>query len=365
MAWTRARLDAALRGHGPTAFAAAVWRKAGDDHFGYLAVLLAAYAFLSAFPLLLVLATVLGIVLRDYPGAQQAVMHSALTDFPVIGTQLRSNVHSLSGTSFGLVIGLLASAWGARGLATSTQYVFNTVWSVPYTERPDWLHRQLRGAALLGVMVVAVTGTGALSSVSGVGVAHGLPVQWAGAILSTVLNALLFTLGFRLATAPWIPVRDFVRSACAAAVVWQGLVSLGTFLLEHALRHAEDLYGVFGLVLGLLAWLTIQARVMLLLLEADCVRARRLWPRTLLDEGLLAGDRAAFDGLAHTQRRHPRMRIEVRYEPAAGSAARQPLQHAVEVEANRQGAEGEAAVPGQPGGAERVGDGRGSVAHQQ
>ena len=385
MAGTRARLDALLRRTRPTAFAAAVWRKANDDHFGYLAVLLAAYAFLSAFPLLLVLATVLGIVLRDHPNVQNAVMHSALTDFPVIGTQLRANMHSLGDAGFGLGIGLIATAWGARGLATSTQFVFNTVWSVPYTQRPNFVARQARGAALLGVMVVDVTATGALSSVSGVGVAHGLPVQWLGAIVSAAINALLFTLGFRLATAPRIPVRDFIRSACAAAVVWQGLLSLGTFLLDHALRHAEDLYGVFGLVLGLLAWLTVQARVMLLLLEADCVRARRLWPRTVVSDGLLPGDRAALDDLAHTQRRHRWMRIEVGYEQAGGSvgsgvggagvvegaaaaspsAAGQPLQHAVEVEAGGQRAEGEAAVRGEAGRAERVRDGRGSVAHQQ
>jgi uncharacterized BrkB/YihY/UPF0761 family membrane protein len=379
MAATRARLDASLRRTRPTAFAAAVWRKAGDDHFGYLALLLAAYAFLSAFPLLLVLATVLGIVLRDHPNVQQEVMHSALTDFPVIGTQLRTNIHSLGGTGFGLGIGLIATAWGAHGLATSTQFVFNTVWAVPYTRRPGWLVRQARGAALLAVVAVDVTVTGALSSVSGVGVAHGLPVQWLGAIASTVISALLFTLGFRLATAPQIPVRDFVRSACAAAVVWQCLLSLGTFLLDHELRHAEDLYGVFGLVLGLLAWLTVQARVTLLLLEADCVRARRLWPRTLLGDGLLPGDRTAFDDLARTQQRRPGMRIEIAYEPpapgvvvthgppapGAASAARKPRQHAVEAEPGRQRAEGEPPVTGQPGGAERVGDGGRGAAHQQ
>lgn len=275
MAAIRARLDALLRRTRPTAFAAAVWRKANDDHFGYLALLLAAYAFLSAFPLLLVLATVLGLALREHPGVQQEVLHSALTDFPVIGTQLRANIH-LGGAGFGLGIGLIGLAWGARGLATSTQFVFDTVWSVPYTRRPDWISRQLRGAALLGVVALDVTATGALSSVAGVGVAHRLPLQWLGAAVSVLINALLFTLGFRLATAREIPVRDFIRSACAAAVVWQGLLSLGTFLLDHELRHAEDLYGVFGLVLGLLAWLTVQARLTLLLLEADCVRARGL-----------------------------------------------------------------------------------------
>jgi len=361
MAAARARLDASLRRTPTSAFAAAVWRKANDDHFGYLALLLAAYAFLSAFPLLLVLATVLGIVLRDHPNVQQDVLHSALTDFPVIGTQLRANMH-LGGEGFGFGIGLIGLAWGARGLATSTQFVFNTVWSVPYTRRPNWLARQLRGAALLGVVVLDVTVTGTLSGASGIGVVHGLPAQWLGAIVSAVVSALLFTLGFRLATAREIPVRDFVRSACTAAVIWQGLLSLGTFLLEHELRHAEELYGVFGLVLGLLAWLTVQARVTLLLLEADCVRARRLWPRTLVGGEPLPRDRAALEDLVRTQHRHPLMRLAVGWEPSAGG---QPVQHTVEREPGGKRAEGEPAVGGEPGGAERVGDGRGGVPHQQ
>lgn len=361
MAVTRARLDALLHRTRATAFAAAVWRKANDDHFGYLALLLAAYAFLSAFPLLLVLTAVLGVVLRDHPNVQQDVMHSALTDFPVIGTQLRANIH-LGGAGFGIGIGLIGLAWGARGLATSTQFVFNTIWSVPYTRRPNFLLRQLRGIALLGVVVLDVTVTGTLSGLSGVGVVHGLLVQWLGAIVSAVVNALLFTLGFRLATAREIPVRDFVRSACTAAVIWQGLLSLGTFLLDHELRHAEDLYGVFGLVLGLLAWLTVQARVTLLLLEADCVRARRLWPRTLASDGLLPGDRAALDDLVRGQQRHPLMRLAVAWEP---SPAGQPVQHTVQRDAGGKRTEGKPAVAGKPGGAERVGDGRGGVPHQQ
>lgn len=51
--------------------------------------------------------------------------------------------------------------------------------------------------------------------------------------------------------------------------------------MAHWLRHASELYGTFGLVLGLLAWFHLQAQLTLYAVEADVVRARKLWPRSL------------------------------------------------------------------------------------
>ena len=47
-----------------------VIKKYGDDRGGYLAALIAYYGFLSVFPLLLVMVTVLGIVLAGNPDLQ-------------------------------------------------------------------------------------------------------------------------------------------------------------------------------------------------------------------------------------------------------------------------------------------------------
>jgi membrane protein len=313
------RLDAAQRRVPPAAFVVAVFRKASEDQAGYLSTLLSFYAFLAIFPLLLVLATVLGIVLSDDPSAQQTVLHSALTDFPVIGTQLRANVHSLDRTGVGLSVGLVGTVLGARGLSTSALAAFNTIWSIPYARRGSWFHRQLRGLAVLGVIALDVLVTGTLSSVAGVGDGHALWIEWIGAVGSTLVNAAFFTLGFRMATARQVPTRSFVRAACLTAVVWQALLSLGSYLVDHELKHSEDLYGVFGVVLGLLAWLHIQARVTVLLLEADSVRVRKLWPRTLDGPDLVPADVQAFTSYAQMQQRRDVIRISVSYEPAETS----------------------------------------------
>jgi len=76
----------------------AVVYKYADDQGGFLAALITYYAFLSLFPALLLLVTALGYVLAGNPTAQQNVLDSALSQFPVIGTQLEHNLSSLQAT---------------------------------------------------------------------------------------------------------------------------------------------------------------------------------------------------------------------------------------------------------------------------
>src|SRR3954447_17455570 len=77
-----------------------------DDQGSYLAALIAYYGFLSLFPLLLLLVTILGFVLQVDAELQEQLLDSALGQFPVIGSQLRDNVHSLTGNGAGLALGI-------------------------------------------------------------------------------------------------------------------------------------------------------------------------------------------------------------------------------------------------------------------
>jgi membrane protein len=290
----------------------AVWRKFCDDQAGSLAAQMAYYAFLAVFPLLLVLVTVLGIVLHDDPPAQQWILHSALVDFPIIGAQLRSNVQSLGRSGTGLSIGLTGTVLGARGLTMATQRAFNTAWAVPFSHRPSFIGRQLRALGLLGIVAIAVITTGALSSTASIGGQRGWSIRAAALVVSAALNVGFFLLGFRVATAREVPTRSFLRTAVVAALGWQVLLIVGSYLIAHELRHTEEVYGLFGLVLGLVAWLHIQTQLTLLVLEADVVRVRGLWPRALTsDFPLEAGDIPALTSYATTQQRRRDMSITV------------------------------------------------------
>jgi inner membrane protein YhjD len=303
--WLR-RVDDFQQRHAVVGFPLAVLKKFGDDQAGNLAALIAYYAFFSIFPLLLVLVTVLGIVLRGDPSLQDKVVHSALTEFPVIGDQLKSNVHSLNRTGVGLIIGLIGTFWGARGVANAAQNAFNSVWEVPYKDRPGFPKNQLRAIAMICVVGLGVLVTTALSSLGGGTGSAAVGIRVGAIAVALVLNFLLFWLGFRLATASVVTWREFVVGAALAAVVWQILQAVGGYLVAHILKNSSGVYGVFGLVLGLLSWLYLQAQFTIYAVEIDVVRHRKLWPRSMFPPPLTRADERAYQAYADVEeRRHP------------------------------------------------------------
>src|SRR3984885_14013894 len=120
------------------AFPVAVWKKFGDDQAGNLAALIAYYAFASIFPLLLVLVTVLDLVVRNNEKLRQQLLNCALSQYPGVGDQLKSSVHGLTATGIALVIGLVLTLYGARGIANAMQNAMNSVWAVPQYRRPSF-----------------------------------------------------------------------------------------------------------------------------------------------------------------------------------------------------------------------------------
>ena len=262
----------------------AVWSKFRDDQAGNLAALIAYYAFVALFPLLLVLVTVLSIVLRNDPSLQASLVNSAVSQYPVIGPEIRRNLGSLPGAGLPLVIGLVVLLLGARGVARTMQNAMFVVWDIAEERRPKFLMSQLLGLALVLTIGIGFIVTTFLSGVAG-GLGHvinGTVAQVGTVLVSLVLNVGVFWLGFRLATAFQVRWRDVRTGAVIAAVCWQVLQLAGGLVVGHLLRRSSELYGTFGIVLGLLAWLYLEAEVTLFAAEADVVLARRLWPRSIM-----------------------------------------------------------------------------------
>lgn len=260
-----------------------MWRKFSDDQAGNLAALIAYYSFVSLFPLLLVFVTVLDIVLGSHPTLRDQVLSSTFAQFPVIGPQLKSKVNSLNQTGFALAAGLILSLLGARGVAGAVQNALNSVWDVPQDQRPGFPWSLLRSIAMIVAVGLGVTAT---SLLSGLAAGSGHIITGAGAHLATIAVSLLvnigvFWLGFRLATARAVATRQLFPGALLAAIAWQVLQLLGGYIVGHQIAHSSSLYGGFAVVIGLLAWLYLQAQITLYAVEATVVRARRLWPRSL------------------------------------------------------------------------------------
>lgn len=226
-------------------------------------------------------------------------------------------MHSLGRNGFGLAVGLVFTLFGARGVANAMQNAMNDVWEIPRRARPGFPVSMLRSLGLIAVLGLGVLVTTALSGV-GSWSGHTFLGAWGKVLViavSLVLNIGLFWLGLRVATAAQVGWRQLRVGAILSAVVWQVLQFVGGYVVAHALRNSSALYGTFGLVLGLLAWLQLQAQLTLYAVEIDVVRARKLWPRSLFPPPLTDEDRAALKSYAQVEERHPEVRVETRFEP--------------------------------------------------
>jgi len=200
--WTGAsqRLDDLQRRHPAAGFPLAVLYKYFDDQGGSLAALIAYYAFLSLFPLLLLLSTILGIVLVGHPGLQDQVLHSALSQFPVIGDQL-GQPKRVGGGVVGLVVGILGALYGGLGVAQALQNAMNTAWVVPRNSRPNPVKARGRSLLLLATVGAALIGTTVLSALGGSSAGtFGAGLKVLVLVASVAVNAAAFTLALRIAT---------------------------------------------------------------------------------------------------------------------------------------------------------------------
>jgi membrane protein len=310
------RLDALQRRRSALGFPFAVAKKFGEDAAGSLASLIAHYGFLSLFPLLLALTTVLGTVLVDHPDLQQRILDSALAQFPVIGDQIQQNIHSLNGSLLALAIGVLGALWGGMGVMKTAGNAMDELWEVPKRDRPKFLRAVIRAALMLVVLGGGIVVTTLLSGIGASDSGSFLPLRIVGFAVAALVNIGLFLLGFRVLTVRDIPLRDLLPGAAVAGVGWLLLQAVGSYYITHQLRGASQTYGMFGVVLGLLSWLYLQAQLTLFAAEINVVRVGELWPRSLAGE-LTAADKRAYASYAEVEERRPEEDVGVGFtEPA-------------------------------------------------
>lgn len=326
-------LDDYQRRHRWVGFPVAVAYKFADDQGSYLTALITYYGFLSLFPLLLLLVTVLGFVLHGDPHLQAKLLDSALAQFPILGSQLRDSVHARTGSGLALVVGILGTVYGCLGAAQATQNALSRAWAVPRNERPNPITSRLRSLLLvvvLGVGVLATTGLSGLTTGAG---AFGATVpgelRAIGILLAVLVNIAMFMLAFRVLTARQIPTRDLRVGAVVAGVGWEVLQLLGTYLVSHVLKGTRESYGVFALVLGLIAWIYLLALVTVLATEISVVARRHLWPRALLtpftdDVRLTAADKRTYTAYAESERHKGFESIDVDFARPDDAAPHDP-----------------------------------------
>jgi len=309
-------IDRFQQRHRRLAFVVGVYKKFSDDNGGSLAALMSYYAFVSIFPLLLVFVTILGFVIHGNATEQQKVLDGTLGQIPLLKDPLKTS--SLRGSGAALAIGVIGSLLAGMGITSTTQNALNQIWHVPHKRRPNFLLIRARGLGtltILGALFIISTAVAGFTTAR----SNGAVADVASILIALAVNLVLFYTAFRLLTAVELPLRDLWPGVVAGAIVWQIMQHLGG-LWAKKVAHQESLYGTFGLVLGLLAFLYLGAMVFVYAAELNATRANRLWPRSLFPPPLTAADQRALTGIAEIEERSPHENVEVTFDDASHAA---------------------------------------------
>lgn len=283
------RINRAQQGRPFLAFSVAVVKKYGEDEAGYKAALLTYYGFLALFPLLLLLTTLTNDVIGSNSHWSQTIIKSITSYFPLLGTQLSSHVHGLHKSGLALLVGVLFTLYGTRGVADAFRHGVQRIWLVPKSQQdgfPDSLFKSFS--------LIIIGGLGFLLTAVIAGMAASAGQGWLFRVASLVISAVmlfwlfLFLLNFSLPR--HVTAKEIRAGAATAAIGLVLLQTLGTYLLARELKSLDALYSYFALALGLLFWIYLQAQLLFYSVEIAVVRSQKLYPRSLSGEHQTAAD---------------------------------------------------------------------------
>ena len=238
-----------------------------------LAAAVTFYWFLSLFPIMLLAIAVLGYVYGD--AAPQHVT-DGLRDYlpPQLVKTLGDTLVSAKGKAGLLgIIGLLLSG---LGWVDGLREAIRTLWHQNVLAGNVVTRKLVDIAVLLGLLVtigvsVVVTGatTAATDGVIGLlGLSHttaaAILTQVLAYLLSGVADTLLFLYLFTRLPRVSQPVRQVLRAAVFGAVGFEVLKFAGAYYVARTTSKGEATYGAFAVVVGLLLFLNLVSRLILM-----------------------------------------------------------------------------------------------------
>jgi len=167
-------------------------------------------------------------VLSSHPALRQSVLHSTLSEFPIIGNDLASNIKALHRNSVaGLVIGIVGLVWGSLGLAQNGIFTMSRS-GTSRAGRPSYLKRLGRSVSFLAVLAVGLLVSTFLAA--GAPTARGRSSWPWGRRALAVVNFGEYLFAFRVLTRLGSVASTGAR-AVLAGIGWTILQSLGGFVV--------------------------------------------------------------------------------------------------------------------------------------
>lgn len=264
-AWDRLRRTTAWR----------TWQRYGDARGNLLAGGVAYFAFFSIFPAVALAFTAFGLVLRGRPELLDRVrtaLEEALPGFVRDGDRGLIPLEIPTGTTLSVtaVLGLLGLLWAGLGWLGALRDGIRIIFGL--TGGPgNVVTDKLRDLGVLVALGVAILVSGTVTGVAGaaaaevaaVGGATGQRwlVQGVTLLIGLVLDSGIVLIMLRLLSGIPVPRVGLRRAAIAGGVGLTVLKTAGTSALG---AMDNPLFASIALVVGLLAWLNLMSRVVLL-----------------------------------------------------------------------------------------------------
>ena len=304
----------------PVAVAVATFKKFSEDRSSNLASMIAFWGIFSIFPLFLVLVTVLAWVLP---------MSDRESVFTHIGKMLPlldpSTVKGLSGSALALVVGLVTALWSGLGVVRTAQFAFDSVWEVPYHERPGVVQQTLRSVWVLatigaGLVLTTLISGFVVSSANGVNL--GALGRIGGYVLSAALNVGIFIAAFRILTTRAESVREVLPGALLSGLAFFVLQQVSALIISHYLQKAQSTYGHFATIITILWWFYLQSQITLVGAQLNVVLKEKLYPRSLAKDPQTEADHRVLEAYAAERTYHPQQTVTTRVETEQTETAR-------------------------------------------
>jgi uncharacterized BrkB/YihY/UPF0761 family membrane protein len=307
LAWA----DALQQRHGLLGFPYAVVKKYGDDAAGRQAALITYYGFLSMFPLLLLIVSVLSRVLVENLELRQKLIQAVVP--PEFQQTVDESVAAMPSSGLPFFIGLVGLVLTGSGVVFSAYVTLNHLAGVPMQARFGFFPRYARVLLMLVVVLVGALGVATLTVVSAALTDVSGLQQVSAAVGTAFVVFLVLLAAAKILIARPVTLRAVWPAAALGAVAVAAVVTLGTRLLAAMVTRSGPVYGSFASVAGTFALLYLVSQALLYAAEIAVVHHTRLWPRALDTSRPTPADIRALARLAAEQQRLAAQVIEVAF----------------------------------------------------
>ena len=222
------------------------------------------------------------------------MLDSVFSRVPVLGDVLASEVAGLEASGIAMVFALGFTLWAGMGVVRVAQDAFNTMWGVSVVKWPSFFPKLLRGLGSLLIVATAFIASAVVSMATSYVIDLPGPAWFAGALVVIVTNMLAALAVYKVLTVSDVGWRDLLPGAVLGGIALWVLQLIGGLYVSNVILGASAIYGTFASVIGLLVWISLVARVLLLGSEVNVVAHKQLWPRSFNGKYLTSADEKSF-----------------------------------------------------------------------